>query len=203
MVTTTRPNTTRPSTEASAGPDVVVVPDAAPTSHRQVRRLIVEGVLVMVLLTGGGLLMWGSTFGKNMVHDQLSAQNIVFPAAGSAGLSAKEFPGLQQYGGQKVDNGPKAKAYADQFIGAHVKSIAGGKTYSEASAAARANPTDPKLQAQVDSLFKGETLRGLLLYAWGWSIVAAIAGYVAIAAFVGALIVLAAMAFAIAKPAHA
>ena len=36
------------------------------------------------------------------------------------GLDAKEFPGLQRYAGQAVDNGPKAKAYADQFIKTHL-----------------------------------------------------------------------------------
>ena len=30
-------------------------------------------------------------------------------------LTPAEFPGLQQYAGQKVDNGPKAKAYANEY----------------------------------------------------------------------------------------
>lgn len=38
--------------------------------------------------------------------------------------------------------------------------------------------------------FKGETLRGLLLYAWGWSVVSTIALYAAIAAAVGFLVML-------------
>ena len=70
-------------------------------------------------------------------------------------------------------------------------SAAGGKTYSEVSSAAQQAPTDTKLAAQVQTLFRGETLRGLLLYAWGWSVVSHIAGIVSCAAFAGALIVLA------------
>jgi len=50
------------------------------------------------------------------------------------------------------------------------------------SSAAQANPSDQKLQAQVQTLFRGETLRGLLLYAWGWSLVGTIAFWVAGAA---------------------
>ncbi|HSS09160.1 MAG TPA: hypothetical protein VLL25_04695 [Acidimicrobiales bacterium] len=92
------------------------------------RRTAVEVVLFLVLAVGGGLLFWGSTFAGNMVHDQLASQKIVFPAKGSPSLDPKEFPGLQRYAGQFVDNGPKAKAYANQFIAAHLKAAANGKT---------------------------------------------------------------------------
>ena len=164
-------------------------------SKAHTRRTAVEVVLVLLLAIGGGLLMWGSRFSTNMVHDQLSAQKISFPPAGSEALSAKEFPGLQQYGGEAVDNGPKAKAYANEFIAAHLKAVAGGKTYSETSALSRANPDDAKLAGQVQTLFRGETLRGLLLYAWGWSVIGRIAFFVAIAAFAGAGIVMLAMGY--------
>jgi len=167
------------------------------------RRLAVEVVLFMVLAVGSGLLGWGSTFAHNMVHNQLAEQKISFPAKGSPALDPKEFPGLQRYAGQAVDNGPKAKAYADQFIAAHLKSVAGGKTYSQVSSAAQANPNDQKLQAQAQTLFRGETLRGLLLYAWGWSLVGSIAFWVAGAAAVGALIVLGAVVYSLIRPQHA
>ena len=167
------------------------------------RRTAVELVLFMLLAVGGGLLFWGGSFAKNMVHDQLIDQKISFPAKGSPGLDAKEFPGLQRYAGQTVDSGPKAKAYANQFIAAHLDAVAGGKTYSQVSELSRANPTDTKLAGQVQTLFRGETLRGLLLYAWGWSVVGAIATYTAFAAFIGAAIVLAAMVYGFARPEHA
>ena len=57
----------------------------------------------------------------------------------------------------------------------------------------RANPKDEELSAQVQTLFRGETLRGLLLYAWGWSVVGLIAFYTGIAAWLGALAVLIAL----------
>ncbi|MDQ1402707.1 MAG: hypothetical protein QOG03_1023 [Actinomycetota bacterium] len=151
-------------------------------------RRIVEIVLTVVLGVGSGLLFYGSNFGLNMVHSQLAAQSISFPAKGSAGLSPTEYPDLQRYAGQKVDSGPKAKAYANGFINRHLAKAAGGKTYAQASAASQADPTNAKLTAQVATLFKGETLRGLLLYAWGWSVVSTVALYAAIGALVAFLI---------------
>jgi len=136
------------------------------------------------------LLLFGANFGLNMVHDQLDAQAITFPAKGSAALTPAEFPGLQQYAGESVNSGPKAKAYANEFINVHLAAVAGGKTYSQVSALAQADPTNAKLAGQVATLFKGETLRGLLLYAWGWSVVSTIALYAGIAALIGFVIML-------------
>src|SRR5262249_13821086 len=131
------------------------------------RDIALQVVLVVVLGFCAGFLYWGSSFVNGMVHDQLVAQKIYFLPRGSSALDPKEFPDLQQYAGQQVDNGDKAKAYANGFIGRHLEAVAGGQTYSPVSAAALANPPDQKLAAQANTLFKGETLRGLLLYAWG------------------------------------
>ena len=167
------------------------------------RRAVVEVVLCLVLAVGGGLLAFGGNFANNMVHDQLADQKIFFPPAGSEAMPADEYPGLQRYGGQQVDSGPEAKAYANQYIQAHLKDVADGKTYSEVSTLSRANPDDEKLAGQVQTLFRGETLRGLLLSAWGWSVVGSIALYTAIAAFVGALVVLMALVYGLVRPEHA
>jgi hypothetical protein len=148
-------------------------------------------VLAIVLLVAGGLLAWGSSFVGGQVHDQLAAQKIFFPAANSAGMTAKEFPGLQQYAGQQLVTGNQAKAWADQYIAAHLQQIGGGKTYAELSAIARANPTDTKAAATVDTVFRGETLRGLLLNAYAFGTIGRIAGYASIAAFIGAALLLA------------
>ncbi len=156
--------------------------------------VIIGSVLFFVLSVGGSLLLWGHSFASNIVHSQLSEQNIRFPAKGSSQLDPKEFPGLQRYAGQLVDNGPKAKAYADQFIRKHLRSVAGGRTYSQVSAAAQQDPNNAKLQAQANTLFKGETLRGLLLNVWGWATMGAIAYWVGIAALLGALAVFVALA---------
>jgi hypothetical protein len=152
--------------------------------------VIIGSVLFMVLTVGGVLLLWGANFADNVVHSQLSQQKIAFPAKGSPALDPAQFPGLQRYAGQTVDNGPKAKAYADQFIKVHLKEIADGKTYSQVSAAALANPNDQKLAGQAQTLFRGETLRGLLLNVWGWATMGTIARDVGIASLLGALAVL-------------
>jgi hypothetical protein len=167
------------------------------------RRFAVEGVLFLLLAIGGGLLMWGANFAGDMVHNQLAAQRIFFPDKGSDALDPATYPGLQQYAGQQVDNGPKAKAYADEFIAVHLSEVAGGKTYSEVSALSRANPDDQALAGQVQTLFRGETLRGLLLYAWGWSVVGHIAFIVSLFAIAGAVVVAMAMIYGIMRPQHA
>jgi hypothetical protein len=168
-----------------------------------VRRAVIEAVLAVVLLVGGGLLAWGGAFADDMVHDQLSDQRIFFPEAGTPALDPDTYPGLQQYAGEAVDNGPKAKAYADEYIKVHLEESTDGRTYSELSTASRANPDDTELAGLVQTAFRGETLRGLLLYAWGWSVVASIATIVSWAAFAGAAIVLLALAYGLLRPQHA
>ena len=161
----------------------------------KIRILGVEGMLFLLLAVGGGLLAWGGNFAHNYVHDQLAAQQIRFPAKGSASLDPKEFPGLQQYAGQLVDNGPKAKAYANEFIAVHLKKVAGGKTYSQVSTLAQADPKNTTLATQKTTLFQGEMLRGTLLNAWGWSVAGTIAADTSWFAFAGALVVLLAMIY--------
>jgi hypothetical protein len=172
-----------PTTPAGGGPRRTLLGFVA-------TRRVVEIMLTVILGVGGCLLIFGANFGLHMVKTQLNAQAISFPAKGSPGLSPTEFPDLQRYAGQKVDTGPKAKAYADGFIRRHLLKVADGKTYSQVSAEAIAKPNDPVLTGQVATLFKGETLRGLLLYAWGWSVVSTIALYAGIAALLGFLVML-------------
>ncbi|MCU1456466.1 MAG: hypothetical protein JWL73_558 [Actinomycetia bacterium] len=188
------------STFTASPPPIVDQPNTPTTPHDPsapgrrtalgfiATRRVVEIMLTVILGVGGGLLLFGANFGHNMVHKQLASQDISFPVKGSPGLTPAEFPDLQQYAGQKVDSGPKAKAYADGFIKRHLAAVAGGKTYSQVSAASLADPTNAKLQGQVATMFKGETLRGLLLYAWGWSVVSTIALYAAIGALIGFLV---------------
>lgn len=151
--------------------------------------ILLGTVTTLVFLVIGVLAWWGYNFATTSVHNELSAQKIYFPAKGSPALDPNEFPGLQKYAGQLVDNGPKAKAYANEFIGVHLEKVAGGQTYAEVSTAALSDPSNPKLQAQKAALFQGETLRGILLgdgYAY-WTF-GMLAQYAAIAAFIGAAI---------------
>ena len=165
------------------------------TKELRWRIVSLQAIIVLVLAFCAGFLFWGSSFVTGMVHDELVSQKIFFPAAGTAALDPKEFPDLQQYAGQQVDTGEKAKAYANGFIGRHLENVAGGQTYSQVSSAAQANPQDTKLAAQVQTLFRGETLRGLLLNAYGWSQVGMYAFYTAIGLAAAAFVVFCALIF--------
>ncbi|SRR5581483_7404085 len=163
------------------------------------RIITLQAILVLVLGFGAGFLYYQAGFVNSMVHDQLAAQRITFPdksqAVPGGALDPKEFPELQQYAGQRVDSGDKAYAFAQYFIGRHLKTVANGKTYAEVSAASRANPNDPTLRAQADTLFRGEMLRTALLNAWGWSQLAKYTMGAALALAVAALGVLAALIY--------
>jgi hypothetical protein len=117
---------------------------------------------------------------KDVVHDQLAPQKIFFPPAGSPAL----LPGVKQYAGQQLLTGAQAKAYANNFIGVHVTKIANGQTYAEVSTKSLKDPKNATLAGQKTALFQGETLRGLLLSAWGWSVVGSIATIAGIALIV-------------------
>jgi hypothetical protein len=146
--------------------------------------------LTVLLIVAGSLLTWAHTFVKDEVKTQLSQQQIVFPAKGSAAIAAPQFAAMNKYAGQQLTTGAQAETYADHFIANHLKVIGGGKTYSQLSTQAQADPTNVKLAATVETVFKGETLRGLLLNAYAFGTMATIAGIAAIAAFVGALVML-------------
>ena len=132
-------------------------------------------VLAAILLAAGGLLLWGSTYTHNMVHNQLAAQQIFFPpkvafAHPKAGteITPSMVPSVSQYAGQQLVTGQQAQSYADNFIAVHIANMTGGQTYAQLSAKALANPDDTKLAGEVATVFKGETLRGILLNAYGW-----------------------------------
>jgi len=159
------------------------------------RIVTLQAIMVIILAFVAGVAFWAANFTHSYVHDQLAQQKISFPAAGTPALNPQEFPDLQQYAGQAIDTGPKAKAYANGFIGRHLDNVAGGLKYAEVSAQAQANPTDQKLAGQVQTLFRGETLRSILLNAWGWWTVGTYALYAAIGLTLGAVAVLCALLF--------
>jgi hypothetical protein len=146
--------------------------------------------LSAILFVAGGLLLWGSTYTHNMVHNQLAAQQIYFPpkaafAHPKAGteITPSMIPSVSQYAGQQLVTGQQAQSYADNFIAVHITNMTGGKTYAQLSSAALANPNDTKLAAQVATVFKGETLRSILLNAFGWWKVSQITYIASLAAF--------------------
>ena len=151
---------------------------------------ILLGTGAVIVLLGASLLAFvGYRFATSQVRTELSAQKIYFPEKGAANFSAEEYPGLQQYAGQIVDNGPKAKAFANEYIAHHLEKIAGGKTYSEVSELAMKDPTDAKLQQQKAILFQGETLRGMLLgNGYGYWTFGMMALYASVAALIAAVV---------------
>jgi len=151
----------------------------------------VGGMLCVVLVAAGIFLTLSANFANNSVHAQLAQQEITFPALGSKALASPQIgPYLNMYAGQQLTTGAQAKAYADHFIGVHVTEIAGGKTYAQVSAEAQANPSNTALKAQQASLFQGQTLRGLLLTAYAFSVFGEIAGIAAVVVWVLAGIML-------------
>jgi hypothetical protein len=143
-------------------------------------------ILAAVLLVAGGLLLWGHNFVDNQVTTQLTAQKIVFPATSNPEFKAlppADAAAMGQYAGQAMTTGAQAKVYADNFIAFHLSKMGG--TYSQLSAASLAQPNNAKLAALVNVVFKGTTLRGLLLNAYAFWQVGVIAMWGAIVSFIG------------------
>ncbi len=159
--------------------------------RRNSRLTAIAGFAVaVVLLAAGGLLLWGSAYVHNTVQGQLSAQQIYFPpkaafAHPKAGteITPSMIPSVSQYAGQQLLTGQQAEAYADHFIAVHITDMAGGKTYAQLSAASLAQPNNTQLAGLVSGVFKGETLRSILLNAYGWWKVSQIIYIASIVAF--------------------
>jgi hypothetical protein len=185
---------------------------------------VVGGVLLAVLLGVLGLVLRSNAnFAKSYVKDQLTEQQITFPAAATlVKAEAWKADVVKSFGGDQaaadkfiadneltaeaetaclVDNagkalatGKQAECYANKYIRLHLKdgSIFEGKSYTYASiggvqrelrtavADAKAKGDDAAQKAAQgrldtvnsmrDTLFRGETLRGLLLTSYGFSI---------------------------------
>jgi hypothetical protein len=142
--------------------------------------------LAVTLIVSGLLLTWARNFTGNEVRTQLAAQHIVFPASNSPAIKAPQFAAMHQYAGQLMTTGAQAEVYADHYIANHLKVIGGALTYSQLSAKAIAQPANAKLAAQAETVFKGTTLRSMLLNAYAFGTIATIAGFAAIAAFTAA-----------------
>ena len=163
--------------------------------------------LSVFLFVAAALLNWGASFADQYVATQLSQQKITMPDKDSAGF--KSLPQdaqdvLAPFSKMPLTTGKQAQAYADYYIGSHLKGVAGGKVYSEvsraalaASAKSKADPTNAalateaaNLMGQRTTLFMGETLRGLLLYSFAFWQIGQIAMYAAWAAAIGGVVML-------------
>ena len=155
--------------------------------------------IAAVLLVAGGLLTWATTFIGDQVDQQLTQQGITMPEGEAlSSLPEADAAALEEYAGSALDTGPEAKAYADHYILAHMNAASDRRTYQEVSGEflalddeAKASEEGQALAGLRQTLFMGNTLRGLLLYGYAFATIGTIAGYAAIAAFVGAFILLA------------
>jgi hypothetical protein len=193
-------------------------------------------VLAGLLLVLGLVLTSNANFAKDYVTTQLSQQNITFKTVDTLTAEEKQSACLVQYAGQQLTTGKQAECYANEFIGLHLKGIEGGKTYAElgtvqatlrakiADAQKNNDPALADLQKQLttvtadrETVFKGETLRGLLLTSYGFSefgtkaeqgalvgyLAAALMALLSIAGFVHALVTPKTKAFAAPEPVRA
>jgi hypothetical protein len=152
------------------------------------------GLVSAAVLLAASVVLYGTyLFIHNEVSAQLEPQNIVLPAEGSAAFVAlpeADQDAIRPFAGEQVTTGQQAKIFADNYIGAHLEHIGGGKSYSELSAESMANPNDTALAAKVNTVFKGETLRGILLNAYAFDTMATVAKFVAAGALVAGVVLI-------------
>ena len=134
------------------------------------RVIVLQVVMVLVLGFAAGGALYASNFINTQIHNQLAPQQIFFPASAKQGLPAD----LNAYAGQQVVNGDQAHAYAQDFIGLHLKEIGQGHPYSYWSGLARST-SNPAVAAKDEgiatTLFQGDTLQSMLNTAWTfWTI---------------------------------
>ena len=160
--------------------------------------LLLAGFLIVI----GGILQYGGNFATDQVATQLKPQAITIPAEnGDPKVSAEVKKFFADNGEKVMTTGKQAQMYADHYIGFHMAEM---PTYAAASSANRAaagalaaDPTNPELQAAakkasgtVETVFKGETLRGMLLNAYAFGTLGQIAMVASYVSFAGGLIFL-------------
>lgn len=164
-------------------------------------------VVAILLVLLGFVFKTNADFADSYVGDQLSEQKIKFTPAEFLSDEEKQSTCLVNYAGTPLDSGKKAECYANDYIGGHLKNIGGGETYASLgpiqtaaktaytdAVAANASNVDAlkadldKITGQRDTMFKGETLRGLLLTSYGFSIFGEKAALAALLAFIGAAV---------------
>ena len=160
--------------------------------------LLLAGFLIVI----GGILQFGGNFATDQVAAQLEPQAITIPAENGDPKVADDVKKFFADNGEKVmTTGKQAQMYADHYIGFHMSEM---PTYAAASGANRAaagalaaDPTNPELQAaakqasgMVETVFKGETLRGMLLNAYAFGTLGQIAMVASYVSFAGGIIFL-------------
>jgi hypothetical protein len=155
------------------------------------RILTLQAALVILFAFCTGFMFWASGYVQSTVRNELSAQSITFPKANDPGVTAKALTpcgglakgtacsvptshaigvansnAMKKYAGQTLTNGNQAQAYADSYIKVHLSDM--GMTYAQASYQALTHPKNAQMEALANTIFKGDTLRSMLLNAYGW-----------------------------------
>jgi hypothetical protein len=182
------------------------------------RIVTLQAVLVVVLAAAAGFAFTMGTFTTSQIREELTAQQVYFPSAdqikAGGALDPAKFPQeIRDQAGKQVTDGNQARIYANDFIAVHLNGIANGMTYasvgakvSQLNAQLAQTPKDSPqyadlqkqiatLNAQRDTLFKGETLRSSLLNAYGWWTVGTYTTYAGIGLMLAAIVVLSALVF--------
>lgn len=150
------------------------------------------GLSLAVVLFAASAVLYGTyLFIHNEVTSQLKPQNIVLPAEGTTAftsLPSKDQEAIRPFAGQQVLTGQQAKVFADNYIGVHLQSIGGGKSYSELSSESMANPSDTALAGKVNTVFKGEMLRSTLLSVYAFDTMAIVAKFVSLGALIAGVV---------------
>lgn len=147
-------------------------------------------LLTVMLLAAAAGLMVGYSFTTNQVKTQLAEEKVYFPTKTQSDYADLVAANKTQLAGKQVLTGSDAQTFANDIIQVDTDHISGGLTYSQISAKAMADPSNTQLANQVELVFRGDTLRGLLLNAYAFGTFGVIALYSAIAAFVLALFML-------------
>ena len=167
------------------------------------------------LLFGGLILVLGlvlqnqSNFASTYVKEQFGQQKIEFTAVDYLHGEQDDAPCLVEFAGTLLDSGKKAECYANEYIAFHLAAAAKaagyeGDTYASIGNVQRGIAADiqtakdagtdtTKLDASLtavnglrETMFKGETLRGLLLTTYGFSIFGDRAALAALICFISA-----------------
>ena len=145
-------------------------------------------VALAFLVVGVALTLAGN-YGRQLVHDQLAAQKIKFAPydpSGQNGDNYQAYLELRDRAGTTVTDGLAARDFAT-YINAHVLEATGGRSYSEVSSAARANPDDEQLQATRRTALDGQLLAAIMWNTYGWWLLATVAFFAGIALIVAGL----------------
>jgi len=149
------------------------------------------GALLTVVFIVAGIGMFiGYNFTSSQVRNQLQEQKVFFPTKTQSDYRDLVAAHLTQYAGKQVLTGSEAEIFADKIIAVDTLGISGGKTYSQLSSQSLTEPSNTALKNQVELVFRGDTLRGLLLNAYAFGFIGVIALYGAIGMMVAAVIML-------------